>query len=30
MHDINDMLIFAQVVKAKSFSGAAIRLNAKS
>lgn len=27
MHDINDMLIFAQVVKAKSFSGAAIRLN---
>lgn len=27
MHDINDMLIFAQVVKAKSFSGAAARLN---
>ena len=27
MHDINDMLIFAQVVKEKSFSGAARRLN---
>lgn len=27
MHDINDMLIFAHVVKAKSFSGAALRLN---
>lgn len=27
MHDINDMLIFAHVVKAKSFSGAAARLN---
>lgn len=26
MHDINDMLIFAQVVKARSFSGAAQRL----
>lgn len=27
MHDINDMLIFAQVVKAKSFSGAAQQLD---
>lgn len=27
MHDINDMLVFAQVVKAKSFSGAARRLD---
>lgn len=27
MHDLNDMLIFAQVVKAKSFSGAAQRMN---
>jgi len=27
MHDINDMLIFAQVVKEKSFTGAATRLN---
>lgn len=26
MHDINDMLLFAQVVKARSFSGAARRL----
>ena len=26
MHDINDMLLFAQVVKARSFSGAALRL----
>lgn len=26
MHDINDMLLFAQVVKARSFSGAAARL----
>lgn len=26
MHDINDMLVFAQVVKARSFSGAALRL----
>lgn len=26
MHDLNDMLLFAQVVKAKSFSGAAQRL----
>lgn len=26
MHDINDMLLFAQVVKARSFSGAASRL----
>ena len=27
MHDLNDMLIFANVVKAKSFSGAARRLD---
>ncbi|GAB2900898.1 LysR family transcriptional regulator [Uliginosibacterium flavum] len=27
MHDINDMLIFAQVVKEKSFTGAATKLN---
>lgn len=27
MHDINDMVIFAHVVKARSFSGAAVRLN---